>query len=602
MYTIDFAREEITDLIEGAFKPHNLPIRIDMPSAQLGADFAVPIFELAKQRGERPDVLAQVMADELSQIITANFSVITAKGGFVNFTLDKERFASNVVEEHCASGDAYGSSDEGSGRTIVIDYSAPNIAKPFSVGHLRSTVIGQALHNIFSFLGYTVVGDNHIGDWGTQFGKLMAAYKHWGNRDVVNANPIKELLELYVQFGKEAKIDPGLNDEGRAWFKRLEDGDPEAVELWKWFGELSWIEFTRVYELLGVSFDETLGESFYNDKLAGIVQHALDSGVAVWDNVQQSDLEAAEDIPTTQAPAIQSGAATKAVIIPAATLSAGLPEKERFEKPALIQKSDGASLYITRDLATIEYRTERWNPEQIIYVVGGEQQLYFRELFRAAKLLGFTAHCVHTWFGMVRLPEGKMSTREGRVIFLDDVLAESISKASALLEGRDMGEDEKLRIAHTIGVGAIKYGDLSQNRTRDIVFDWKRMLSMDGDSAPYLQYAYVRIQSILRKTEVPDMKHIRGRALVHDAEHALVKKIALFPDSVRKAAAQHLPHVIANYAFELAQVFSTFYTNVQILKTESIVLRATRIYLCMMTAEVLKRALGLLGIDCPEQM
>ncbi len=601
-YVIDHVKEEITELLEGAFRwPHELPVRIDMPTSQTGVDFAVPVFELAKKRGEKPDDLAMTLADELSRVLTANFSAITAKGGFVNFTLDKQRFASDVVSEHtnCA---AYGSSDEGTGRTIVIDYSAPNIAKQFSVGHLRSTVIGQALYNIFSLLGYTVVGDNHIGDWGTQFGKLMAAYERWGDKDAINADPMKELNDLYVRFESEAKADPNLSDEGRVWFKRLEDDDEKAVELWKWFSELSWKEFDRVYAVLGVSFDETLGESFYRDTSKEVVKHALSLGVAKWDNISRKDAEAAEGISSDTSSSTETSNAMPAIIIPAATLSEGLPDKEQFEKPSLIQKDDGASLYMTRDLATIKYRIDRWDPEQIIYVVGGDQKLHFRQLFRTAQLLGFNVDCIHTWFGLVRLAEGKMSTRAGRVVLLDDVLTQSISKASELLKDRDMGPEEKQRIAQTIGVGAVKYTDLSQNRTRDIVFDWDRMLSMDGDSAPYLQYAYVRIQSILRKSESLSPELIRGRSLVHDTEHALVKKIALFPDAIRKAAAQHAPHIIANYAFELAQSFSTFYTNVQILKTEDSTLRATRIYLCTMAADVLKRALGLLGIDCPEQM
>lgn len=593
---MEYALGKIKDSLRELLKPViGTTVEIIIPPPHIKADLAVPLFSIAGQSKKNPKDLAQELASSLDLKGTV-FTRVEAQGGFLNFTLNPLKFCPLVLQDYTHLGSDFGRLKIGEGTTIVIDYSAPNIAKPFSVGHLRSTIIGQALYNIFVFLGYKVVGDNHIGDWGTQFGKLMVAYKKWGQKEQIDADPIKELLKLYVKFHEEAKEEPALEDEARQWFKKLETGDKEARDLWQWFTEISWKEFNRIYKLLGVNFDEVLGESFYNDQLQATVEEAFGKGLAEWDAVPAQKAEAAGGIPG-QADSVKDDQETSKVALIRL-------DKYGMEAPLLIQKSDGTSLYATRDLATAKYRIQRWKPKEIIYVVGGEQQLYFRQWLKVLELLGHKTKCVHVWFGLIRMAEGKMSTRQGRVIFLEEVLDEATRRAEEILQDRPMDEGEKKKTAQIIGIGAVKYADLSQNRTKDILFNWKTMLNLHGDSAPYLQYAYVRIKSLLEKAGVKaiDPDGVDGSLLTEEAEIALVKKLAQFPESIENAAREYFPHYIANYLFFLAQLFSTFYDQVPVIKTEDEKLKKTRLYLCQMTADVLKTGLGLLGIECPEQM
>ncbi len=586
-YVLTQARNQILDLLEGATGGRDFEVKT--APAKFEADLSAPLFAWAKRQGENPAKLANGLAERLDLAGTL-FSEVTVSGGFLNFTLDGESFRRRLFEDFERLGADYGGSRAGEGKTIVVDYSAPNIAKPFSVGHLRSTVIGQAICNLFRFRGYRVIGDNHIGDWGTQFGKLMCAYDRWADPEAVAADPIRQLLALYVRFHQEAEQDPALEEEARGWFQRLETGEPQARELWQSFRDLSWGEFERVYRLLGVEFDEVLGESFYNDKLAGVVERAFASGLARWSEIEaRAGSVAAEREPGEPAPM------EKVALIPLA--------EHGIETPLLIQKSDGTSLYATRDLATLDYRRERWHPEQVLYVVGGEQQLYFKQLFKAAQLLGNEAKCVHVWFGLIRLPGGKMSTRKGRVIFLEEVLDEAVSRARAVLADRDLDEAEKESIARMVGIGAVKYADLSQTRTKDVLFDWDKMLNLQGDSAPYLQYAAVRVRSIVRRAEgAATEEPIDPGLLSEAAEMALLRSLAGFPQVVEAACGSYQPHLVATYLIALAREFSTFYSQVPVLKADSATLVATRLALCQRTAQVLERGLALLGIETPERM
>ena len=577
-YALDLAQEQINRLLETATGSSAFEMKKPPPTVE--ADLAVPLFRVAKESGENPAQLAGRLVEALDLSGTLLKGVFVT-GGFLNFKLDDEVFIRQVFEDFERQGERYGSTEDGAGKTVVIDFSSPNIAKPFSVGHLRSTVIGDSIGRILRFLGYTVIGDNHIGDWGTQFGKLMYAFELWGDRETVAANPIEELLALYVRFHDEAEKDPTLDDAARAWFTRLEQGDARARELWQWFREVSWDEFTNTYQLLGVEFEEVLGESFYNDRLEGIVEEAFEKGIATW-----ADLEAKSD----------GEGSEKVALIHL--------DEHGIDTPLLIRKSDGSSLYATRDLATIQHRVETWDPVEILYVVGGEQKLYFRQVFKAAELMGYGTRCVHVPFGLIRLPKGRMSTRKGRVIFLEDVLNEAIRRAEEVLKDRDLPPAEKKEIARIVGVGAVKYADLSQTRTKDVLFDWEKMLNMQGDSAPYLQYAYVRIRSILRRAENEDLSPglVDPGLLSEPQEIVLVKSLARFPEAVRTAGAGSFPHVVAGYLIGLARDFSSFYKHVSVLKAETPALVATRLHLCRLTARSLRTGLGLLGIECPERM
>lgn len=576
-YTLDQAKNQIKKLING-------DICIEIPPEDLGVDLAVPVFKLAAKDGKNPNQFAQELSEKIKLDDTL-FSRVEVRGAYLNFYFDKDKYVSGIIENFKTNKD-YGSSDLGRSKTIVIDYSHPNIAKPFSIGHLRSTIIGQSLYNIFSYLGYKVIGDNHIGDWGTQFGKLLAAYAKWGNRKEVEKDPIRKLLELYVKFHEEAEKNEELNNEARQWFKKLEEGDKEASEVWQWFKELSMQEFEKIYRELGVKFDEVIGESFYKNELDRVVKKLEKEKIATWEialNKEGEEVESGEKV-----------------------LIVNL-EKEKIPSPLLIKKSDGTSLYATRDLATILYRIQKWQPSSILYVVGSEQKLYFEQLFKTFEI-GYRKDfktlplLEHISFGMIRLSEGKMSTRKGRVIFLEDVLDEAISRVTDILNDREISKDEKENIAIIIGIGAIKYADLSQNRIHDIVFDWNKILNLKGNSGPYLQYQYVRINSILEKASFDKNIKIDSDLLLQKEELDLIKFIARFNERILASSQTYEPHILANYLFELAEKFSRFYEKCSVLKANNQQLVTSRLYLCYMTSQVLKKGLELLGIEVPEKM
>ncbi|MGQ9678615.1 MAG: arginine--tRNA ligase [bacterium] len=556
-------------------------IRTELPGVEAG--LAVPVFRLAKETGQNPKDLAIAICQRLD-LTDSLLAPPQALNGYINLKFLPGPFATAVFADYRSTLESYGSFTIGKGKTIVIDYSSPNIAKPFSVGHLRSTVIGQALKNIFSYLGYRVIGDNHIGDWGTQFGKLLAAYELWGNETKLAQNPTLHLLDLYVRFHQTAKENPSLDVQAREWFRRLEQGDEQARARWQRFVDLSRQEFQKIYQLLGVTFDVTLGESFYISRLDDVIARALKNGIARREkppqNKQLDDEEPAGEEPV--------------VLIPLDTMGIAVP--------LILQKSDGTSLYATREIATAEYRIETWHPEKIFYVVGNEQKFYFQQFNAALKLLGITTPCIHIGFGLIRLPEGKLSTRAGRVILLDDLIQEAIERARRIVTTRDLPEEEKQQIARKVGIGAIKYADLSQNRCKDIVFDWDRMLALDGDSAPYLQYAYTRTRAILRKAKEFSVSEADGALLTSPEEQNLLFQIARFPAAVFAAAESYEPHRVANHLYALARSFAVFYDRNPVLAAETKELICARLALVEMTSKVLKQGLHLLGIEVMERM
>ena len=531
-------------------------------SSELG-DIAFPAFSLAKTERKAPQIIA---ADIAEKIDTAHFDKVVATGPYVNFFLSKAEISGQVIKEVIKDGADYGQQNEGNNQNITIDLSSPNIAKPFSVGHLRSTVIGDALSNIFRKIGYNTIKINHLGDWGKQFGLLMVAYKKWGSQEAVEANPIDELLKLYVRINAEIENDPSLDEEGRLWFKKLEDGDPEATELWQWFRDESLMEFNRIYELLGVEFDSLNGEAFYNDKMDEGIQILEDKGL-----LQESK-------------------------------GANIVDLEDFNlPPAMIKKSDGATLYITRDIATAIYRARTYNFVKNVYVVGQEQANHFRQLKAVLKKMGFdwSDDMIHVDFGLVTKNRQKLSTRKGNIILLEPTLLEAISRAKSQIEAKNPDLENKEAVARAVGVGAVKFYDLKTDRRNGYDFDLEAMVSFEGETGPYIQYAYARIQSILRKANFqPDAEATYS---LNDPESwEIIKLLQDFGRVVKRAADNYEPSLIAKYAISLAQAFNKYYAHTRILDENPE--RDSRLALSHSTAVVLKEALRLLGVEAPEKM
>ncbi|CEL91390.1 arginine--tRNA ligase [Streptococcus sanguinis] len=531
-------------------------------SSELG-DIAFPAFSLAKTERKAPQIIA---ADIAEKIDTAHFDKVVATGPYVNFFLSKAEISGQVIKEVIKDGADYGQQNEGNNQNITIDLSSPNIAKPFSVGHLRSTVIGDALSNIFRKIGYNTIKINHLGDWGKQFGLLMVAYKKWGSQEAVEANPIDELLKLYVRINAEIENDPSLDEEGRLWFKKLEDGDPEATELWQWFRDESLTEFNRIYELLGVEFDSLNGEAFYNDKMDEGIQILEEKGL-----LQESK-------------------------------GASIVDLEDFNlPPAMIKKSDGATLYITRDIATAIYRARTYNFVKNVYVVGQEQANHFRQLKAVLKKMGFdwSDDMIHVDFGLVTKNRQKLSTRKGNIILLEPTLLEAISRAKSQIEAKNPDLENKDAVARAVGVGAVKFYDLKTDRRNGYDFDLEAMVSFEGETGPYIQYAYARIQSILRKANFqPDAEATYS---LNDPESwEIIKLLQDFGRVVKRAADNYEPSLIAKYAISLAQAFNKYYAHTRILDESPE--RDSRLALSYSTAVVLKEALRLLGVEAPEKM
>ncbi|HFI0342359.1 TPA: arginine--tRNA ligase [Streptococcus suis] len=536
---------------------------LEKPKSSEMGDIAFPAFSLAKVERKAPQAIA---ADIVEKLDTTGFEKVVATGPYVNFFLDKAAISHQVLTDVITEKDQYGKLNIGQGRNVTIDMSSPNIAKPFSVGHLRSTVIGDALANIHEKLGYNPIRINHLGDWGKQFGMLIVAYKLWGDKAAVEADPISELLKLYVRINAEAEEKPELDDEARQWFKKLEDGDPEAHELWQWFRDESLVEFNRIYDKLDVTFDSYNGEAFYNDK--------MDEGIQI---LEEKGL-------------LQESKGAKIVDLE----SYNLP-------PALIMKTDGATLYITRDMATAMYRKRTYDFVKSIYVVGQEQINHFKQLKAVLKEMDFdwSDDMTHITFGLVTKDKKKLSTRKGNIILLEPTLDEAISRALTQIEAKNPDLENKEEVAHAVGVGAVKFYDLKTDRDNGYDFDLEAMVSFEGETGPYVQYAYARIQSILRKANfVPSAENDYKLA---DAESwEIIKHIQNFSSVVERAGDKFDPSLIAKYAINLAQAFNKYYAHTRILDESPE--RDSRLALAYTTGVVLKEALRLLGVKAPEKM
>jgi len=552
--------------------PHmDLPVQTvrammeDPPNSAWG-DVALPCFALAKQRRQSPASIAAKLASEVD--LSALASKVEAMGGYLNIT-----FASHLVAQEIMTGlqneeHLYGNTKPGMGKNIVIDFSSPNIAKPFGIGHLRTTVIGHSLSRIFAELGYGVVRVNHLGDWGTQFGKLIVAYELYGEGDPLVENAVDKLFRLYVRFHQEAEQNPALENAAREYFRRLEAGDPYVRKYWELFKTVSLAEFQRVYDLLGITFDHFLGESFYEPFLAPVVQQIEAQGLATLsDGALIVDLEAQ-----------------------------GLP-------PMLLKKSDGATLYATRDLAAALYRQRTHAPHLLLYVVGQEQTLVFKQLAAVLKLMGEAAgdKVVHVSFGLFKFPEGRMSTRRGNIIFLEDVLAKSIELALAIIDSKNPALEDKQAVAEKVGVGAIIFGDLKHGRIKDVTFDWEEMLNFDGETGPYLQYTHARACAVLRKAAGLSRESRHLDTLTDEYALPLIKQLSEFAPAIEKAAADFEPSVVARYILDLAQEFNRFYHHCRIIGGDEEV-QSTRLSIVYATKVVLARGLYLLGLSAVERM
>ena len=543
--------EEISQLIE-------IP-----PKPEMG-DFAFPCFRLAKSYHKAPPMIAQDLKESIGD--QAFLSEIKVVGGYLNFYVDKAQYAQQIIDKYNNATD-YGCSDQGKDKTICIDYSSPNVAKNFHVGHLRTTIIGNSLYKIFSKLGYKVVRINHLGDWGTQFGKLIVAYKKWGSREAVEEKGIEELMDIYVKFHEEAEKDDSLNDEARAWFLKMEQGNEEALEIWQWFRDISLKEFMRVYNILGMEFDSFAGESFYRDKTADVIKRLTDDGL----------------LKESQGAMIVS-----------------LDEYDM--PPCIVAKKDGSSIYATRDLAAILYRKATYNFDRCLYVTGLEQKLHFAQVFKVIELMGndYAKNLVHIPYGLVSLKSGKISSRKGNVIFAEDLLRESINKTTSIIEEKNPDIPDKEEVAKQVGIGAIIFNDLYNQRIKDVIFDWNKLLNFDGETGPYVQYTYARASSVLRKIgEVPDT--IDYTLLTDEASIGLLKEIERYPQVIKDAAERYEPSVIARYSIDLAHAFNKFYHECQI-NVEDETTKYTRTNVVKIARYIIKDALSLLGIQCPEQM
>lgn len=544
-------KEEINSLLE-------IPPKSDM------GDFAFPCFKLAKVFRKAPPLIAADLKEKME--CPEFLSKVEVMGGYLNFFVDKSTFAKQIVENYLSDKN-YGGSDQGHGKTICIDYSSPNVAKNFHVGHLRTTIIGNSLNKIYTKLGYHVERINHLGDWGTQFGKLIVAYKKWGSKEAVEEQGIEELMRIYVKFHDEAEKDDALNDEARAWFTKMEHGDEEALAIWKWFREISLKEFMHVYELLGMEFDSFAGESFYNDKMQPVIEELKQKGlIKVSDGAQIVELE------------------------------------EYNMPPCLITKKDGSSLYATRDIAAAMYRKKTYDFSKCIYVTGLEQKLHFAQWFKVISLMGYdwSENLVHVPYGLVSLKGGKLSSRKGNVIFAEDILKEAIQKTRSIIEEKNPNIPNKEEVAKQVGIGAILFNDLYNQRIKDVIFDWEKLLNFDGETGPYVQYTYARAASVIRKIgEVPSTYDYS--VLSDEVSMALLKEIARYPQVVKDAAEKMEPFMISRYAVALAQAFNKFYHDCQI-NVEDENIKYTRANVVIITKSILKDALSLLGIQCPEQM
>lgn len=572
---IDF-KKEIAEIIaknlEGLTEDE-IKSMIEIPQDQSMGDYAFPCFRLAKTMRKAPNLIAAELAEKLQG--EKLFSEVSPVNAYVNMFVSREEMMKSTVSEVLEEKENFGKSDIGGNRKVIVEFSSPNIAKPFHIGHIRSTVIGNSLSKIYDALGYDVFKINHLGDYGTQFGKMICAYRRWGNREDVINSPIKTLLGYYTKFHVEVEEHPELEDEARAIFTKLEQGSKEEVELWQWFREESLKEFQRVYDMLGIEFDSYNGESFYSDKMPRFEKELSDKGL-----LQESK-------------------------------GAQVVDLEEYKLgTALIKKSDGSSLYITRDIAAAVYRKENYDFYKNIYVVATQQNLHFQQLFKIIELMGYdwANQCVHVPFGMVRLEEGTMSTRHGRVVFLEDVLNGAIEKTREIIEEKNPNIENLEEITSQVGIGAVVFNELSNNRIKDYTFKWDQILNFDGETGPYVQYTHARCASLLRKAgedivaKAQDPKNVDFALLgKSDSAYELTKLIYAFPGVVEQAGEKYEPSIITRHIIDIAQCFNKFYHDEHII-TDDEVEKTSKIALVIATKRVIATGIGLLGMKAPERM
>ncbi|MGM9934050.1 arginine--tRNA ligase [uncultured Clostridium sp.] len=537
---------------------------IEIPPKPEMGDYAFPCFQLSKVMRKAPNMIAEELKGFMD---TEGFERIENLGPYLNFFVDKGTFAKNTITKVLEEGDNYGASNVGEGKTVCVEYSSPNIAKPFHVGHLFTTAIGNSLYKMFKKEGYNTVGLNHLGDWGTQFGKLISAYHRWVDEEALEKAPIDELLRIYVKFHEEAKKDPSLEDEARANFKALENGDPEATALWTRFRDLSLKEFERVYDILGVKFDSLNGEAFYNDKMDVVVDELKEKGLLVESNGAQVVMLEDYNMP-----------------------------------PCIVLKADGASIYATRDLAAAMYRKKTYDFYKCVYVVGTPQALHFKQVFKVLELAGheWAKDCVHVGFGLVKFADRKLSTRDGSIVLLDDLLREAVEKTMEAIKDKDEIQNKE-EVAKKIGVGAVIFTYLKNSREKDIVFDWKEILSFEGETGPYVQYAYARGNSILNRagecSGTVDYSKLSSKE-----EFELVKSLGNFNNVITLALDKLEPSILTRYVIEVAKGFNKFYNSHSVLNLDDEDLKATRLNLVKASLQVIKNGLELLGIGVVEKM
>ena len=572
---IDF-KKEIAEIIaknlEGLTEDE-IKSMIEIPQDQSMGDYAFPCFRLAKTMRKAPNLIAAELAEKLQG--EQLFSEVSQVNAYVNMFVSREEMMKSTVSEVLEEKENFGRSDIGGNKKVIVEFSSPNIAKPFHIGHIRSTVIGNSLSKIYDALGYDVFKINHLGDYGTQFGKMICAYRRWGNREDVINSPIKTLLGYYTKFHVEVEEHPELEDEARAIFTKLEQGSKEEVELWQWFREESLKEFQRVYDMLGIEFDSYNGESFYSDKMPRFEKELSDKGLLHESNgAQVVDLE------------------------------------EYKLGTALIKKSDGSSLYITRDIAAAVYRKENYDFYKNIYVVATQQNLHFQQLFKILELMGYdwANQCVHVPFGMVRLEEGTMSTRHGRVVFLEDVLNGAIEKTREIIEEKNPNIENLEEITSQVGIGAVVFNELSNNRIKDYTFKWDQILNFDGETGPYVQYTHARCASLLRKAgedivaKAQDPKNVDFALLAKsDSAYELTKLIYAFPGVVEQAGEKYEPSIITRHIIDIAQCFNKFYHDEHIIVDDEVE-KISKIALVIATKRVIATGIGLLGMKAPERM
>ena len=560
--------EEISKIVN--IEKEEIETYIEKPIDNKNGDYAFPCFRLAKELKKAPPIIANEIKEKI-ELDTSIIEDVQVVGGYLNFYINKETITKEVLKE-ISKTEKYGKTNIGNGKNIVVDYSSPNIAKPFHIGHLRSTVIGGALYNIYKYLGYNVTGVNHLGDYGTQFGKLIEGYKLWGNEYDIDKDPINELTKIYVRINQACKEDENILNACRDNFKKLEDGDQYCVELWQRFKDLSLKEFQRVYDLLGSKFDSWNGESFYSDKMPEVIEKLEKSGKLV-------ESQGAKIIDL---------------------------EDEGINTPCIIEKSNGSTTYATRDLAAILYRARTYDFDKVLYLTSYEQALHFKQVFTVAKYLDldekYLKGLIHVPFGMVQLPTGKMSTREGNIIKLEELLNEAIERAEKIIEEKNPDLEDKKETAKKVGVGAVIFNDLSNSRVKDEIFEWDKILNFQGETGPYIQYTYVRTKSVLEKAgKLPDVKEIKLDVLNDIYSQTIIKLIYNFQDILVQVTRKEEPSILSRYLIDLAKAFSSFYNENKIIVEDKDIQNA-RVYLTYAVNQVLKNGVELLGMQMPNKM